>query len=454
MIASSSHHISQFACRLAAVSMSLVFCSHSDADVHIARDGVSDIETVTCESAGQVIETVPHSEADVKRILAATPDAPLAGDRVEWTKMTLPSGIYLRAISMASADVGFAAGELGKVIRTTDGGETWQYVLNQGFPYYYYGCKAIDEDRVVISGFQNQTGEGIIRWSDDGGDTWGPVIALPGPTSIKWLAHVEFIDEDNGIVEAAWAGGVHRTTTGGQTAADWTYIEPSGSWFNGTFTFLPDKRVWLAGIDVVYSPDGGVNWSTLPSASPTFDGPIAILESSKGYIGGGTISPSVKGWVYGTTDGGSSWTPQPILNTPFPIRALMSLDDDRGWAAGGNIYTSIGGVWGTEDGGDTWQLELNTGNEMNDMDWVRFDAGHVDVYVAGYISQIWRARLDYPLWLPADINGDGVVDVLDLLELLSAWGPCPDPPQECPADLDGNGVVDVLDLLILLASWS
>jgi hypothetical protein len=25
---------------------------------------------------------------------------------------------------------------------------------------------------------------------------------------------------------------------------------------------------------------------------------------------------------------------------------------------------------------------------------------------------------------PEDINGDGIVDVLDLLEVLSAWGPC------------------------------
>jgi hypothetical protein len=25
---------------------------------------------------------------------------------------------------------------------------------------------------------------------------------------------------------------------------------------------------------------------------------------------------------------------------------------------------------------------------------------------------------------PEDINGDGVVDVLDLLEVLAAWGPC------------------------------
>ncbi len=50
---------------------------------------------------------------------------------------------------------------------------------------------------------------------------------------------------------------------------------------------------------------------------------------------------------------------------------------------------------------------------------------------------------------PGDVNGDGVVDVLDLLEVLGAWGDC----VGCPADLDGNGVVDVLDLLIVLGNW-
>jgi len=35
-----------------------------------------------------------------------------------------------------------------------------------------------------------------------------------------------------------------------------------------------------------------------------------------------------------------------------------------------------------------------------------------------------------------DLNGDGTVNVLDLLDLLGAWGPCPDP---CP---DGNACDD------------
>ena len=55
---------------------------------------------------------------------------------------------------------------------------------------------------------------------------------------------------------------------------------------------------------------------------------------------------------------------------------------------------------------------------------------------------------------PWDLDGSGAVGILDLLELLKNWGPCPGPPQECPWDFDGNGDVDILDLLTLLANWS
>jgi DNA-binding beta-propeller fold protein YncE len=55
---------------------------------------------------------------------------------------------------------------------------------------------------------------------------------------------------------------------------------------------------------------------------------------------------------------------------------------------------------------------------------------------------------------PGDLNGDGEINVLDLLVLLDAWGECPPPlGGDCPADLNGDGVVDMLDLLILLDNW-
>ena len=50
---------------------------------------------------------------------------------------------------------------------------------------------------------------------------------------------------------------------------------------------------------------------------------------------------------------------------------------------------------------------------------------------------------------PGDLDGNGVVDVADLVALIVSWGPC----QGCAADLDGTGVVDVADLVALIVAW-
>ncbi len=49
----------------------------------------------------------------------------------------------------------------------------------------------------------------------------------------------------------------------------------------------------------------------------------------------------------------------------------------------------------------------------------------------------------------SDLNGDAIVDIVDLLALLSAWGPNPGDP----ADVNSDGVVDLVDLLALRAAW-
>ena len=51
--------------------------------------------------------------------------------------------------------------------------------------------------------------------------------------------------------------------------------------------------------------------------------------------------------------------------------------------------------------------------------------------------------------IPGDVNGDGIVNIADLVEVLLNWGPC----QDCPADLNGDDVVDVLDLVEVLLNW-
>ena len=53
---------------------------------------------------------------------------------------------------------------------------------------------------------------------------------------------------------------------------------------------------------------------------------------------------------------------------------------------------------------------------------------------------------------PGDINNDCVVNVLDLIELLTCFGQSAQPPCNL-SDVDGSGVVNVLDLIILLLNF-
>jgi hypothetical protein len=49
---------------------------------------------------------------------------------------------------------------------------------------------------------------------------------------------------------------------------------------------------------------------------------------------------------------------------------------------------------------------------------------------------------------PADLNGDGRVDGLDLTQMLANWG------GSGAGDVNADGNVDGLDLAVLLAAWS
>ena len=82
------------------------------------------------------------------------------------------------------------------------------------------------------------------------------------------------------------------------------------------------------------------------------------------------------------------------------------------------------------------------------------DAGSYDCEVTELVNEC--STLSDPATLtvldpcPADLDGDGFVNVPDLIILLGAWGFCAD---DCPADFDADGQVRVSDLIELLGTW-
>ncbi|MBC8203712.1 MAG: hypothetical protein H8E91_07780, partial [Planctomycetes bacterium] len=70
--------------------------------------------------------------------------------------------------------------------------------------------------------------------------------------------------------------------------------------------------------------------------------------------------------------------------------------------------------------------------------------------LAEYPDGSFRPYLLTPMnTIPEDVNGDGHVDVADLLAVVANWGVC----QGCSEDVNSDGVVDVADILAIIAAW-
>jgi hypothetical protein len=53
-----------------------------------------------------------------------------------------------------------------------------------------------------------------------------------------------------------------------------------------------------------------------------------------------------------------------------------------------------------------------------------------------------------------DVNGDGAINVDDLIAVILAWGPCAEPcPPTCAADVNDDCAVNVDDLIAVILNW-
>jgi photosystem II stability/assembly factor-like uncharacterized protein len=348
----------------------------------------------------------PSRELSAERSADTTPGQPaeaVASTTHKWKLLATLSGAVIHDISFPTVSVGYAAAELGQVWKTTDGGTNWTEIMNLGFPYYWYGVCALTEKDVVISGFNDNNFEGMIRWSHDGGKTWTSDIVL---TTTGWSDRVRFANTEDGLVVDQLSTGqgqpnlAHYTTDGGAEATDWTSVvpDPNGGWFGNQFSLLPNLHARMSGITYCASNDGGAEWTCRSSIDSVFDGPTFFSNNKAGWVGGGEISPKVEGWVHRTTDGGNTWSGR-VLDDPWPIREIWFLTPKVGWAAGGNYSQNVGGMYFSGNGGKTWSLDVSTGAEMDACD-SKLVNGKYQVWCAGYNSSF--SGMIYSLRIAAD----------------------------------------------------
>ena len=239
--------------------------------------------------------------------------------------------------------VGYCVGQAntyngeGIVIKTTDGGDTWEQMTPAG-TLWLTGISFIDVNTGYVCGWG-----GDLLKTTDGGVTWESVTVQ---SNIFKIIDVEFRDMDNGVVTTI-GDGVYVTDDGGQswTLASGITVEPK------MIDYADDNTLFGVGGEdrIVRSTDGGYTWTQLYTTGMPENILLGVyfLNSQYGMAAGDY------GHIYTTTDGGDNWTltipaGDDLLHTPF------IWDQDTAWVVGTPEY-----VYKSTDGGNSWSPAYN-----------------------------------------------------------------------------------------------
>jgi photosystem II stability/assembly factor-like uncharacterized protein len=316
-----------------------------------------------------------------------------------WTdsRLDLSSSSNLRRVRMTDATVGLIGADNG-IYRTSDAGATWTLVTTP-FVNSFFGIDARASTGVALAA----GGNGALFRSADGGQTWIKLGAVP-PSFI--LFDVRFFS-DTVAVAVGSAGQVLRSTDAGVT---WTVTSASTRFSNELDTFAadvhfggPNVGLLVGQSGVIRSTDGGRNWSNVA----TFDG---LLLAGVAFVDATTavvlqqVLPTTAADNYDllrSTDGGLSFTGV----------ARMPAYSVRFNSAGVGLAVGLGGgVWRSADRGQTWTSVRPSSFLEFPLSQVRWAGDAVAVAVSS--AQLLRSTDAGLTWAPASLPANAVVSAV------------------------------------------
>jgi photosystem II stability/assembly factor-like uncharacterized protein len=327
--------------------------------------------------------------------------------------------------------------DLGRTMRTTDGGLTWDAVYSREMPDHTYATTGLDVTTnygVFFDPFDSHrmfiayTDIGLFR-SENGGQSWtSSTMGVPR----RWLNTTYWITFDPAVKGRMWgvmssphdlprpkmwrrappssfAGGVCISEDGGKTwrasntgmpptAATHILLDPSSP---------PQARVLYAtgfGRGVFKSLDGGKTWALKNRGIQGLE-PFAwrLARDNRGMLylvvarrsEDGSFGNAADGALYRSIDGAENWTRLELprgVNGPNGITVDPD-DADRLYLAAWGRNTSQGavdgGVFVSTDGGKSWRNTLDRDQHVYD---VTFDPREPHtLYASGFESCAWRS---------------------------------------------------------------
>jgi len=243
-------------------------------------------------------------------------------------------GVYF-----VNKDTGLATGELGAIIKTTDGGNSW-YNIETSYNKTINAVGSYTGEKIIAAG-----NSGLIIISTDYGETWETIQS--GTSNDLW--HMLMLNDNLGWI-VGFNSTLLKTTDGGDTWQLKTTPLQGFTFFDISFLDSSFGYIACSGGLVLRTLDGGDNWDVRQAGDQYSLTVIKAITRQEG-IAYGFAGKHVYTW-----DGGETW--QFIGYVGDTFRQMAFLDSLKGFAV-----TSAAG-YETTDGGRNWTVryDINHGN--------------------------------------------------------------------------------------------
>lgn len=265
---------------------------------------------------------------------------------VTWEKLFPESAFvyasaYLTGISFIG-NSGFICGAGGTVIKIEDTTKTF---LAGEFLRNAYDVRFSKTDSLIGwvagGGQRSNAGGTVIKYpllekTTNGGNTWIPQTL---PSSNFILRGIEMLD-NNTVWAVGELGSVMRTTNAGN---NWEIVNIGAAEELREVKFKNLSTGFIGGNGKIYrTVDGGSNWSAV-----TFSGGTQVNEME--ILSNGNIVASVDGaYCQRSTNDGISWSASSLPNSNYDEN-IYFFNDNTGWVCG-----LIGNIAKTTNGGVSW----------------------------------------------------------------------------------------------------
>ncbi len=254
-----------------------------------------------------------------------------------------PSGNLLYSVNFANRLTGYAAGSVGTILKTTDGGTSW---MSQ------YSNTSLDLSKIFCLNASlcfAAGNSGTILKTTNGGNSW----TVNSTEKSTYFYDISFTDKSTGYA-AGLGGTILKTTDGG---SKWNRL------FSGTanalfcVSFLNQSTGVAAGFNTLLkTTNKGKSWVqqniNIPPSSSIVG--ISFIDSNTIFAAGN--SPG--GAFYKTTNNGINWQAIPLgLTYLFGgsvdlVRGMSFMNKSTGF-----IVTDFGTVLKTINSGKSWQKD-------------------------------------------------------------------------------------------------